>query len=628
MNFASMIVKVTRVAEWGVHVLIFLVMALLLIGMSTTDYSAALLPLAVVTFCQILAFAFCYVLNDLTDLREDRLQGKVRPIQSWSKTAVVLLLLLTGPLSLVVLFIATRRLDVLSIGLVQFVLGMGYSMRPLRFKERGLAGLITAAVSQRIPPLLILAMLIPHPAQVVWYLAIWLTFLGLMFITEHQMEDRDADARTGVRTFATVNGERTTAIVRLASFAGFSASAALAPLHLFPGRSHGSTLFPSGIVVLSAAIVILMRYRYRQSPLFELNGSATSSPAINRFPKSDRVTIIGAGLAGLTAAIKLAEQGIAVQVVDANAGFDNGAPLPKYHSSDTPGRTPRRRGSSIQCVRLNVDATSAFLGIGLAGAFSRVESEATYLYARKAVTRKKDRFACERGRAKTSLDYLLYKCARDLEVEFRFHHPVGERISSDTTTIIATGLDPNWYERLQIPYAKVMGFEAFGDWPGPNVLISVRDSFTKGDFAYIAAKDGHVYSLLFSRDYLGNEDLQQYRNFVKNTEGISFDHWFAMKGCVGTELYPFRDDKILAGTLAGMIDPFYLGGISPALISGRIAALWVTDPTAAKREYGRLRGHLKPKRWLWNMASRHYASKSTNVICIFANAMLKDVWKL
>jgi len=52
-------------------------------------------------------------------------------------------------------FLYLRRLDVLLLVAVNFVAAAVYSMTPFRFKERGLLGVLTAAIAQRTLPVII-----------------------------------------------------------------------------------------------------------------------------------------------------------------------------------------------------------------------------------------------------------------------------------------------------------------------------------------------------------------------------------------------------------------------------------------------------------------------------------------
>ena len=47
----------------------------------------------------------------------------------------------------------------------------------------------------------------------------------------------------------------------------------------------------------------------------------------------------------------------------------------------------------------------------------------------------------------------------------------------------------------------------------------------------------------------------------------------------------FAKDKILAGTISGMIDPLMGFGITGAIISGKTAALAVYDPETARKDF-------------------------------------------
>jgi len=74
---------------------------------------------------------------------------------------------------------------------------------------------------------------------------------------------------------------------------------------------------------------------------------------------------------------------------------------------------------------------------------------------------------------------------------------------------------------------------------------------------------------------------------LREWEGIEFEQWLPHEGVVATKKAAdpclFAGDKILAGTLAGMQDPFFLFGVQSSLVSGRIAAMAVDDKERAWR---------------------------------------------
>jgi len=74
---------------------------------------------------------------------------------------------------------------------------------------------------------------------------------------------------------------------------------------------------------------------------------------------------------------------------------------------------------------------------------------------------------------------------------------------------------------------------------------------------------------------------------LREWEGIAFEQWLPHEGVVATKKVTdpclFAGDKILAGTLAGMQDPFFLFGVQSSLVSGKLAAIAVDDKERAWR---------------------------------------------
>jgi flavin-dependent dehydrogenase len=74
--------------------------------------------------------------------------------------------------------------------------------------------------------------------------------------------------------------------------------------------------------------------------------------------------------------------------------------------------------------------------------------------------------------------------------------------------------------------------------------------------------------------------------------GVEFTGWHEFQGAVGVKRLDnprlFAAGKILAGTLAGMQDPLFFFGVHSSLISGKIAALAVDDPSAAREWFGKI----------------------------------------
>jgi flavin-dependent dehydrogenase len=81
---------------------------------------------------------------------------------------------------------------------------------------------------------------------------------------------------------------------------------------------------------------------------------------------------------------------------------------------------------------------------------------------------------------------------------------------------------------------------------------------------------------------------------LKEDEGIEFPEWTEAEALVatptGSAFNPrlFKDRFILAGALAGFQDPTMVLGVHGALVSGKIAAMALTDKNKAALEFRRM----------------------------------------
>lgn len=152
-------------------------------------------------FC-IIYFAFNYLFNDYSDLEEDRRAGKEKAIHSVDRRWTLLILCILPVLGVLELFAATgRHWTTLLVSLVCYVLGMSYSAKGIRMKERGIWGLVFSAFAQRNTPVLItfsfLHMRMDH--FICWMAVCFVN--GLRYILIHQYIDRENDKKVGIHTF-------------------------------------------------------------------------------------------------------------------------------------------------------------------------------------------------------------------------------------------------------------------------------------------------------------------------------------------------------------------------------------------------------------------------------------------
>ena len=293
------------------------------------------------------------------------------------------------------------------------------------------------------------------------------------------------------------------------------------------------------------------------------------------------VKIVGAGLAGLVAAITLARRGHQVLVMEREERV-GGSPL--YH--------PSCQGSP-----LNLEELCAYLDMDISPGVEPIQ-EMLEIAGGKAYSfdpRLIRAWFFERGPRETSLDSHLYRMAREAGVEFRFSSPV---LSPEDLweyyphCIVATGLHFEGFDAFGVPYLTSHHFTYRGTCdPGLNFVHMYHDTYTS-DYGYVAAFRGLLYVHLFNRRQpISLRDRDRFAEQVARFEGLEIPRWndFTFPVPAASIRTPrlFAGRAILAGTLAGAMDPFAFFGLHGALVSGKIAALAVEDRERAWREFRR-----------------------------------------
>lgn len=147
--------------------------------------------------------AFSYVINDFTDMQIDKKAGKQKVMYRLPKPIVVVSMAFIFFLGIIPMLCITQEKAIfVGYSLVLYLTGAAYSVHwLLRFKERGLIGLIECSVAQRCLPLVALFFL--YNIDVASFsVMIALSFInGLRYILIHQAVDYENDIKTGVRTF-------------------------------------------------------------------------------------------------------------------------------------------------------------------------------------------------------------------------------------------------------------------------------------------------------------------------------------------------------------------------------------------------------------------------------------------
>jgi 4-hydroxybenzoate polyprenyltransferase len=167
---------------------------------------------------------FSIQINDICDKKEDDAAGKMRWIGYLPKymgIIISILLIVTG-LSTVIL--ASGSIKVILSYTATILLGLFYSLRPVRFKERGIWGLFVYALAAAI-----IYVLVPwtwFDSSLILLIFLFSTVMSDKWVqlNFHQIVDYHADLKNGTQTYAVRVGlKRTRSILRLASlFASFS----------------------------------------------------------------------------------------------------------------------------------------------------------------------------------------------------------------------------------------------------------------------------------------------------------------------------------------------------------------------------------------------------------------------
>jgi flavin-dependent dehydrogenase len=295
------------------------------------------------------------------------------------------------------------------------------------------------------------------------------------------------------------------------------------------------------------------------------------------------ILIVGAGPAGLVAAINLNREGFNVIVREKEESV--GGPRgwhPSVHT--TPVGTKLFDYIGIDLSEAFVDSTDVL----------KLYMNGKEMEGMKSIIATDGMCNTERGYRESSLDSILYRVAKKEGVKFEFNKPFTkqELITAPKGTIIATGLSPGVYDWLGIEYSVFSGYWAYAEVA--KDFVSNRFYFgITNEYGYTCAMNGIWYVLLFARRGVSPETLEAFKKQLESIEGRSFDKWRNFLGHTPKGPQLFYRDFILTGTMAGFIEPAFGGGITGALVSGKIASIAVTDPEKAETEFNRFADGIK-----------------------------------
>lgn len=161
----------------------------------------------IVLFISLLSFG--HILNDWSDIEIDKRAGKIRPIQKLDNSLKILTTTLSILFGVFGLFLVKKfNADFILLVLVGYFLAIAYSIKPFRFKERGIYGLFVSDFAQRTLPALWPFAINSFYPNYFWLLIFLWTALGLRWNLVHQFEDYQSDKKSDVQTFVVIHGKR------------------------------------------------------------------------------------------------------------------------------------------------------------------------------------------------------------------------------------------------------------------------------------------------------------------------------------------------------------------------------------------------------------------------------------
>jgi flavin-dependent dehydrogenase len=293
------------------------------------------------------------------------------------------------------------------------------------------------------------------------------------------------------------------------------------------------------------------------------------------------VQIYGAGLSGLISAINLVRGGYHVTV---------------YEKEEKIGGSSECH-PSVHLTPLHMQQMERYVGIELESCFSKLNDFRGYIGQKKCVFSPKNMYVVERGPRASSLDCFLYKIALAEGVSFEFSHALTseELRSIPENSIIATAGYSKVVRALHLPYVTFRQFDTHIQTDLENVSIAYFGDFTS-DYGYISTKNGLLSAQLSGPLHLSQENLIKFTNLVKETEDIELDGWSSIVSYFPKKARLFTKfagkTVVLAGDVAGFLDPFFGFGINGALLSGKIAAMSFLSKQKALQEFKQCTSHL------------------------------------
>lgn len=204
MNF----IKVTRAAEWWDYKFPPMLVVIYLIAAQTNEPIESILYVVVfIILALTMGAVYVSLLNDLTDIEEDRLAGKKNRMVGFSKPIRLLLIFISLSPILLFAFLLQKNVIALTFYLLSYLAFTLYSTPPFRLKEKGLFGIFADASGSQFFPTLFVTFYVAQELHFslsglqIIAISVWALCFGLRGILWHQFHDLKNDIKSGLNTW-------------------------------------------------------------------------------------------------------------------------------------------------------------------------------------------------------------------------------------------------------------------------------------------------------------------------------------------------------------------------------------------------------------------------------------------
>lgn len=200
------VVSYLRLEEWLSSKVTFMMGILLYFSYINRSKPEDIIRNFIAFFLYVSMFlAISYVANDFSDMEIDKKIGKKKVIADMPKWAVwVSFAMMAAVGNFYIILCAENKILCLILIAITYFFGLAYSALGIRFKERGVWGLIECSFAQKCMPLVMIICLEEIRGFSAGMLTAWIIFSfvdGLRYIIIHQVIDLENDIISGVNTY-------------------------------------------------------------------------------------------------------------------------------------------------------------------------------------------------------------------------------------------------------------------------------------------------------------------------------------------------------------------------------------------------------------------------------------------